>query len=74
MKSYSEIGNKIFNSKFENKLFCSDKIAIHKEIFNQLFFKLEDIDIDNIDNKYWLNCLKNCDIEPLADWNNSNIL
>lgn len=54
MKKYSEIGNKIFNSKCGDKAFIKNKIAIHKEIFKQLFFNLESIDIDNIDNQFWL--------------------
>ena len=54
MKKYSEIGNKIFNSKCGDKAFVKNKIAIHKAIFKQLFFNLECIDIDNIDNQFWL--------------------
>ena len=54
MKKYSEIGNKIFNSKCGDKAFVKNKIAIHKEIFKQLFFNLECVDIDNIDNQFWL--------------------
>ena len=54
MRSYSEIGNKIFNSKCGNNNFVKDKISIHKEIFKQLFFNLKDIDIDNINNQFWL--------------------
>ena len=54
MKKYSEIGEKMFNSKCENESFVEDKIKIHKKIFEQLFFNLEDIDIDNINNEFWL--------------------
>lgn len=54
MRKCSEIGNKIFNSKCENQDFVKNKIAIHKEIFKQLFFNLRDIDIDNINNQFWL--------------------
>lgn len=54
MNVYSEIGNKIFKSKCENKNFVENKISIHKEIFKQLFFNLKNIDIDNINNQSWL--------------------